>query len=153
MFKGQPTRVLCFVVGRHIRSRADDEPSGGLDSELSFPNSMNRIGPSVGLADQKKPELGERQYKCFVPRSSRFRDESIKETRLSNKMFFDNVPRGPPDVMYHLKQRADNDLHPQKIDLGVGIYRNEHGAYHELQAVTQVWQTDFLVVRDKPGLL
>jgi hypothetical protein len=114
---------------------------------------MNRIGPSVGLTDRKKPELGERQYKCFVSRSSRFRDESIKETRLSNKMFFDSVPRGPPDVMYHLRQRADNDLYPQKIDLGVGIYRNEHGAYHELQAVTQVRQTDFLVVRDKPGLL
>jgi aspartate aminotransferase len=54
-------------------------------------------------------------------------------------MFFDNVPRGPPDVMYHLKARADNDLHPQKIDLGVGIYRNEDGRYHELQAVTQVY--------------
>lgn len=53
-------------------------------------------------------------------------------------MFFDNVPRGPPDVMYRLKHRADNDPHPQKIDLGVGIYRNEEGRYHELQAVTQV---------------
>lgn len=53
-------------------------------------------------------------------------------------MFFNNVPRGPPDFMYHLKQQADNDHHPSKMDLGVGVYRNERGQYHELQAVTQV---------------
>ncbi|KAH7029868.1 aspartate aminotransferase [Microdochium trichocladiopsis] len=51
--------------------------------------------------------------------------------------FFDQVQLAPPDNMYELKLKADPDRHPDKVDLGVGIYRNEHGAYHELQVVRQ----------------
>ncbi|KAH7267785.1 aspartate aminotransferase [Fusarium redolens] len=50
-------------------------------------------------------------------------------------MFFDNVQQGAPDVMYELKLRADGDTDPNKVDLGVGIYRNEQGLYHELKAL------------------
>ncbi|CAH0046283.1 unnamed protein product [Clonostachys solani] len=50
-------------------------------------------------------------------------------------MFFDSVQQGPPDIMYHLKVQADGDTSPNKVDLGVGIYRNEKGAYHELKAL------------------
>uniref|UniRef100_A0A8H7KCK1 Aminotransferase class I/classII large domain-containing protein n=1 Tax=Bionectria ochroleuca TaxID=29856 RepID=A0A8H7KCK1_BIOOC len=50
-------------------------------------------------------------------------------------MFFDNVQQGAPDVMYELKLRADGDTNPNKVDLGVGIYRNEQGLYHELKAL------------------
>lgn len=53
-------------------------------------------------------------------------------------MFFDNVQRGAPDAMYFLKVQADNDMAPQKVDLGVGIYRNEQGVYHELKALKDV---------------
>jgi hypothetical protein len=79
-------------------------------------------------------------YDSIDALSSNLRELEMKPSRITslNNMFFDNVPRGPPDVMYHLKSRADNDLHPQKIDLGVGICRNEDGRYHELQAVIQV---------------
>ncbi|KAI9164138.1 Aspartate aminotransferase [Paramyrothecium foliicola] len=52
-------------------------------------------------------------------------------------MFFERVQHGPPDVMYHLKIKADEDIHPQKVDLGVGVYRNEAGVYHELKAVKE----------------
>ncbi|KAF4960070.1 hypothetical protein FSARC_10565 [Fusarium sarcochroum] len=50
-------------------------------------------------------------------------------------MFFDNVQQGAPDVMYELKLQADGDTDPRKVDLGVGIYRNEQGLYHELKAL------------------
>ena len=40
--------------------------------------------------------------------------------------------------MYFLKVQADNDMAPQKVDLGVGIYRNEQGVYHELKALKDV---------------
>ncbi|KAJ4253764.1 hypothetical protein NW762_010158 [Fusarium torreyae] len=50
-------------------------------------------------------------------------------------MFFDYVQQGAPDVMYELKVRADGDTNPSKVDLGVGIYRNEQGLYHEFKAL------------------
>lgn len=51
---------------------------------------------------------------------------------------FDNVKNGPPDPMFDLKKRADNDNDTNKVDLGVGIYRSEQGQYHELKAVKAV---------------
>ncbi|KAL1863191.1 hypothetical protein Plec18170_000021 [Paecilomyces lecythidis] len=48
---------------------------------------------------------------------------------------FEDVQPGPKDPMFDLKKLADNDTSPQKIDLGVGVYRNEEGGYHELQAI------------------
>ncbi|KAL5605942.1 hypothetical protein FOVSG1_006089 [Fusarium oxysporum f. sp. vasinfectum] len=50
-------------------------------------------------------------------------------------MFFDNVQQGAPDVMYELKLQADGDTSSNKVDLGVGVYRNEQGRYHELKAL------------------
>lgn len=40
--------------------------------------------------------------------------------------------------MFELKKRADKDVSPEKVDLGVGIYRNELGKCHELRCVTEV---------------
>lgn len=51
---------------------------------------------------------------------------------------FDDVKAGPPDPMFDLKKRADNDVNPSKVDLGVGIYRSEQGGYHELKAIKAV---------------
>lgn len=47
--------------------------------------------------------------------------------------------------MYLLKTAADNDLSPEKADLGVGIYRNESGLYSELEAVAKVPSIQFSV--------
>ncbi|KAF1934635.1 PLP-dependent transferase [Clathrospora elynae] len=52
-------------------------------------------------------------------------------------MFFDGVPMAAPDAMYHLKMRADTDTHPNKVDLGPGVYRNEQGLCHELKALRE----------------
>ncbi|KAH8722243.1 aspartate aminotransferase [Ilyonectria robusta] len=50
-------------------------------------------------------------------------------------MFFNNVTKAAPDVMYHLKVQADGDTSPVKVDLGVGIYRNEQGVYNEMKVL------------------
>jgi aspartate aminotransferase len=52
-------------------------------------------------------------------------------------MFFDDVPRGPTDPVYILKSAVDADSSPNKVDLGVGVYRNEKSQYHELQAIKE----------------
>lgn len=61
--------------------------------------------------------------------------------RRSLKMIFESIQPGIPDHMYDLKKRADSDSSPSKVDLGVGIYRNEQGAYQELQCVKEVSQS------------
>ncbi|KAF2019449.1 aspartate aminotransferase [Aaosphaeria arxii CBS 175.79] len=48
---------------------------------------------------------------------------------------FRNVPAGPPDPVYILKTKVDADKSPEKVDLGVGVFRNEKAECHELQAV------------------
>ncbi|KAH7070250.1 pyridoxal phosphate-dependent transferase [Paraphoma chrysanthemicola] len=60
----------------------------------------------------------------------------------------EKIERGPPDPMFELKANADMDEDPRKVDLGVGIYRNEAGSYEELETVTRYGPTtgdaDFL---------
>ncbi|KAF6829004.1 aspartate aminotransferase [Colletotrichum musicola] len=50
---------------------------------------------------------------------------------------FGHIQPGPPDPMFTLKKNADTDLSSRKVDLGVGIYRNEAGVYQELEVVKQ----------------
>jgi aspartate aminotransferase len=52
-------------------------------------------------------------------------------------MFFDDVRRGPADPVYILKSAVDADTSPNKVDLGVGVYRNEKAQYHELEAIRE----------------
>lgn len=54
---------------------------------------------------------------------------------------FGDIQPGPPDPMFFLKEGADNDINPEKVDLGVGIYRSEAGTYQELDVVKLVSQT------------
>ena len=51
---------------------------------------------------------------------------------------FEHVQPGPADPMFDLKKLADSDSIPEKIDVGVGVYRNKQGGYHELQCVKAV---------------
>ncbi|KAL5394708.1 hypothetical protein PMIN06_002787 [Paraphaeosphaeria minitans] len=48
---------------------------------------------------------------------------------------FRSVPPSPADPVYLLSQRVREDTAPGKVDLGVGVYRNEQGRYHELRAL------------------
>ncbi|GKT43349.1 aspartate aminotransferase, mitochondrial [Colletotrichum spaethianum] len=54
---------------------------------------------------------------------------------------FSHIQPGPPDPMFTLKKKADNDTSPEKVDLGVGIYRSESGKYQELEAVRRYEST------------
>lgn len=51
---------------------------------------------------------------------------------------FRTVPPSPADPVYLLSQRVREDTAPEKVDLGVGVYRNEKGQYHELRALKAV---------------
>ncbi|KAH7078117.1 pyridoxal phosphate-dependent transferase [Paraphoma chrysanthemicola] len=53
----------------------------------------------------------------------------------------EKIERGPPDPMFELKANADMDEDPRKVDLGVGIYRNEAGVYEELETVMRAKET------------
>ncbi|USP74748.1 Zn(II)2Cys6 transcription factor [Curvularia clavata] len=48
---------------------------------------------------------------------------------------FRSVPPSPADPVYLLSQQVREDTAPEKVDLGVGVYRNERGLYHELRAL------------------
>ncbi|KAI4600070.1 hypothetical protein KJ359_001171 [Pestalotiopsis sp. 9143b] len=50
---------------------------------------------------------------------------------------FEHIQAGPSDPMFWLKKRADSDTSPEKVDVGVGIYRNEQGRYQELEVVRE----------------
>lgn len=54
---------------------------------------------------------------------------------------FGHIQPGPPDPMFILKKNADNDRNPEKVDLGVGIYRSEACTYQELEVVKLVGQS------------
>ena len=51
---------------------------------------------------------------------------------------FRTVSPRPEDPVYLLSQRVRADTSKEKIDLGVGVYRNEQSQYHELHALKAV---------------
>jgi aspartate aminotransferase, cytoplasmic len=51
---------------------------------------------------------------------------------------FADVPFGPPDPMFHLKKASDGDASPDKIDVGIGVYRGQSTGYHEFGAIKEV---------------
>lgn len=62
-----------------------------------------------------------------------------KLSRTASRMApFASIKKPPVDPMNILKRRADGDTHPDKVDLGIGIYRNEHGGYYEFPAIKKV---------------
>ncbi|KAK7217070.1 hypothetical protein V2G26_005073 [Clonostachys chloroleuca] len=61
---------------------------------------------------------------------------------------FESILPGPPDVMYNLEVRAENDTSSAKVDLGVGIYRNNAGQYQELHVVKEAKE---ILAQNDPG--
>lgn len=57
----------------------------------------------------------------------------------SLNVWFD-VPLGPPDAILGITQAFKADTHPQKVDLGVGAYRNDIGKPVVLDSVRQAEQ-------------
>lgn len=50
---------------------------------------------------------------------------------------FRSVPKGPADPVFILSSKVKADKSPSKIDLGVGVYRNDQGRYNELDVLKQ----------------
>ncbi|SCN79660.1 related to aspartate aminotransferase, cytoplasmic [Fusarium fujikuroi] len=61
---------------------------------------------------------------------------------------FSSFRKGPDDPMYFLKRAADQDTSPDKVDLGVGIYRNESGLYGQLGSVAKA---KIVLAENDPG--
>lgn len=51
---------------------------------------------------------------------------------------FDHVPKAAADPSNDLAQRTKANKHPLKVDLGVGVYKNEQGGYYEIPAISKV---------------
>lgn len=51
---------------------------------------------------------------------------------------FQTVSPSPADPVYLLSQRVRADTSQEKVDLGVGVYRNTHSQYHELRVLKAV---------------
>ncbi|KAF5237430.1 hypothetical protein FANTH_10792 [Fusarium anthophilum] len=61
---------------------------------------------------------------------------------------FSSFRKGPDDPMYFLKLAADQDTSEDKVDLGVGIYRNESGLYSQLGSVAKAKE---ILAENDPG--
>ena len=48
---------------------------------------------------------------------------------------FDGIPVAPPDALFGLTEAFRADENPAKINLGVGVYRDEEGRTPILEAV------------------
>lgn len=48
---------------------------------------------------------------------------------------FSEVQAGPVDPMFVLKRDYESDTDPKKIDLGIGVLRDEKGKTFELPAI------------------
>jgi aspartate/tyrosine/aromatic aminotransferase len=59
---------------------------------------------------------------------------------------FENTPTAPPDAIFGLAETFRDDPHPDKINLGIGVYRNEQGHTPVLRAVhlaeQRIWNTE-----------
>jgi aspartate aminotransferase, mitochondrial len=61
--------------------------------------------------------------------------QMMKKGRAS---YWDCVPLGPPDAILGITEAFKTDKHPQKINLGVGAYRDDAGHPYVLECVRKV---------------
>ncbi len=62
----------------------------------------------------------------------------MNSTTKLTRSFFAKVPMGPPDAILGITEAFKADNFPQKINLGVGAYRDDNGKPFVLNAVKQV---------------
>lgn len=64
---------------------------------------------------------------------------TVAKSAVSNaKSFFAKVPMGPPDAILGITEAFKADTFPQKINLGVGAYRDDAGKPFVLKCVRKV---------------
>lgn len=99
------------------------------------------------LQGQNRPMLY--SQRSFITRS--FRSHSLKFSTCSIPKFhplnqFQNstwsaVPLGPPDAILGITEAFKADPAPEKINLGVGAYRDENGKPYVLDCIRRVRRT------------
>ena len=48
---------------------------------------------------------------------------------------FDSIQEGPPDAIFLVKQKYDEDPSPERLDVGIGAYRDGNGKPYVLRVV------------------
>lgn len=76
----------------------------------------------------------------YSPSAPAYSDPFHRVSTNRHKMaLFTSISKPPEDFMNILKHKADTDTHLEKVDLGVGLYRNEQGSYYEFPAIKKVY--------------
>lgn len=52
--------------------------------------------------------------------------------------WWNHVEEGPPDVIFGIVEAFNRDTHPQKVNLGIGVYRGDDGKPWVLPVVRKV---------------
>ena len=52
--------------------------------------------------------------------------------------WWSHVEEGPPDVIFGIVEAFNRDTHPQKVNLGIGVYRGDDGKPWVLPVVRKV---------------
>ena len=65
---------------------------------------------------------------------------------------FEDVPKRPRDPVFDLKQRYERDLTSTKVDLAIGVYRNEDEGCHELAVFQKVKMWAAYLIKTKANI-
>ena len=62
--------------------------------------------------------------------------QAVKTVTFSS--WWSHVEEGPPDVIFGVVEAYNRDDHPQKVNLGIGAYRDDNGKPWVLPVVRKV---------------
>ena len=69
-------------------------------------------------------------------------NNSFVKIQYSHHLYFSSwwshVEEGPPDVIFGIVEAYNRDTHPQKVNLGIGAYRDDDGKPWVLPVVRKV---------------
>ena len=63
---------------------------------------------------------------------------TITGLALKLSSWWSHVEEGPPDVIFGIVEAFNRDTHPQKVNLGIGVYRGDDGKPWVLPVVRKV---------------
>ena len=63
----------------------------------------------------------------------------------NSSSWWSHVEEGPPDVIFGIVEAYNRDTHPQKVNLGIGVYRGDDGKPWVLPVVRKVSRTNSII--------
>ena len=79
-----------------------------------------------------------RKSNILIAAKSHFSVAAASSKPASIKSIWSSVPLGPPDAILGITEAFKADLAPEKINLGVGAYRDDQGKPYVLSCVKKV---------------